>query len=82
MEQTKCKNNVILQKIPEIKTIIDDLKELIEIYGCNYSERTMNIFKKHLTNQEYFYCDDYGDKIEDLNRCIASLNNLRNKYLK
>ena len=39
MEQTKCNKN-------EIKTIIDDLRELIEIHGCNYSERTINIFKK------------------------------------
>ena len=42
----------------------------------------MNIFKKHLTNQEDLYCDHYEDKIENLNRCIASLNNLRNKYFK
>ena len=36
----------------------------------------MNILKKHLINQEDLCCDDYEDKIDDLNRCVASLTNI------
>ena len=43
MEKTKC---VILPKKSEIKTIINEFRKFIEVCGCNYSEKTVNTFKK------------------------------------
>ena len=44
--------------------------------------KTVNTFKKLLTKQENLFCNEDEDSIEDLNYCIASLNNLKNKYFK
>ena len=43
MESSKCKKNAILNKKLEIKSIINDFREFIEVYGSNYSEKTMMI---------------------------------------
>ena len=77
IERAKCKNNVILHKKLQIKNIIDNFREFIEVCGSNYSEKTMNALKKHLTKQEDLFCDEEDDKIECLEICIESLNNFK-----
>ena len=79
MESTKCKKSPILQKKLEIKTIINDFREFIEVCGSNYSERTVNTLKKHLTKQENLFWNEEDDYVEDLKNCIESLNSLKNK---
>ena len=37
------------KKKEEIKTIIDDFREIIEVCGSNYSEKTVNTLKRYLT---------------------------------
>ena len=46
MESTKCNKNAIKHKKSEIKTIIDDIRKLIETCGSNHDEKTMNTLKK------------------------------------
>ena len=38
----------IKSKKLEIKIIIDDLREFIEVCGSNYSEKTVNTLKKNI----------------------------------
>ena len=33
-------------KKSEIKAIINELRKLIEVYGCNYSEKMVDLFKR------------------------------------
>ena len=80
MESTKSNKNKIKQKKLEIKTIIDDFRELIEIYGSNYDEKTVNTLKKCLAKEEDLWCDEEDDNIEELNNCIEYLNSLKNRY--
>ena len=42
MESTKCNKSLTKQKKLEIKTIIDDIRQLIETYGSNHDEKIMN----------------------------------------
>ena len=46
MESTKNNKNATEQKKLEIKTIIDDIRQLIGTYGSNHDEKTMNTVKK------------------------------------
>ena len=48
----------ITSKKLEIKTIIDDFREFIEVCVSNYCEKTVNTLRKHLTKQENFFCDE------------------------
>ena len=45
--KVQLNNNNNNKKI-EIKTIIDDIRQLIETYGSNHDEKTMNTFKKKI----------------------------------
>ena len=49
MEKTKC---VTLQKKPEIKAIINELRKRIEVYGCNCSERMVDLFKRAIKKKK------------------------------
>ena len=80
MESTKSNKNKIKQKKLETKTIIDDFRELIELYGSNYDEKTVNTLKKCLTKEEDLWCDEEDDNIEELNNCIEYLNSFKNRY--
>ena len=80
MESTKCKRDVILNKKSEIKTTIDDIRQLIETYGSNHDEKTVNTFKRIFKKEENLWCNEEDDIIEDLSNCIGSLNNLKSKY--
>ena len=57
----------------EIKTIIDDIRQVIETYGCNHDEKTMNTLKRSIKKGEDLWCDEEDNDIEDLNICIRSL---------
>ena len=37
MEQTKCENNTISHNKAEIKTIINDVREIIKVYRFKYN---------------------------------------------
>ena len=39
MKQIKCENNKISHKKSEIKSIIDDFREFIKVYGIKYNKR-------------------------------------------
>ena len=74
MDSTTCNKRAAKQKKIEIKTIIDDIRQLIETYGFNHDEKTMNTLKRNIKKYEDLLCDEEDDDIEDLNNCIRSLN--------
>ena len=82
MDSTRCNKSAAKQKKLEVKTIIDDLRKLIETYGCNHDEKTMNTLKKYITKEEDLWCDEEDDDVEDLKICIGSLNFYKNKFFK
>ena len=47
MESTKCNKSAAKKKI-EIKTIFDDMRQLIETYWCNHGEKRMNSLKRSI----------------------------------
>ena len=55
------------QKKLEIKTIIDDIRKLIEAYGSNHDEKTINTLKRSIKKDEDLWCDEEDDDIEELN---------------
>ena len=74
MESTECNKSALMQKKLEIKTIIDGIRQLIETYGSNHDEKTMNTLKRLLKKEEDLWCDDdEDDPIEELSNCIKSL---------
>ena len=80
MESTRCNKNAILHKKSEIKSIIDNFRELTEIYGSNYDEKTVNTLKKLLKKEEDIFCDEEDDSIEDLKICIEFVKFVKNRY--
>ena len=80
MESTKNNKNATEQKKLEIKTIIDDIRQLIGTYGSNHDEKTMNTVKKKIKKDEDLWCDEEDDDIEDLKNCIRSLNFYKDKF--
>ena len=54
MESTKNNKNATEQKKLEIKTIIDDIRQLIGTYGSNHDEKTMNTVKKRLKKMKIY----------------------------
>ena len=52
MEQTKCKNNVIVYKKPEIKSIIKDFREIITQCGFKYKKSVIKNLRKRLRSDK------------------------------
>ena len=46
MKQTKYENNTISHKKSEIKSIIDDFREFIKVYGFKYNKKKVKFLKK------------------------------------
>ena len=61
----------------EIKTIIDDIRQLIETYGSNHDEKIMNIFFKKVENDEDLWCDD-----EDFMKITNKLKEIPKEFLR
>ena len=50
MKQIKCENNTISNKNSEIRSIIDDFREFIKVYGFKYNKRRLSTFRKSFRN--------------------------------
>ena len=79
MESTKCNKSAIKQKKLEIKTIIDNIMQLIGTCGSHHDKNLINILKK-IKKDEDLHCDEEDDDIEDLNNCVRSLKFYKDKF--
>ena len=48
-------------------TIINEFRELIKVYGCNFCERMVHLFKRVIKGEEDLFCNDDDDvSVQDL----------------
>ena len=71
------KMELVKKRKLEIKTIIDDIRQLIETYGSNHDEKIMNIFFKKVENDEDLWCDD-----EDFMKITNKLKEIPKEFLR
>ena len=79
MEPTKNNKNATKQKKIEIKTIIDDIRQLIETYGSNHDEKIMNTLKKRLKKMKIYGVMKKMMILKMQKNCIRSLNIFKDK---
>ena len=79
MEPTKNNKNATKQKKIEIKTIIDDIRQLIETYGSNHDEKIMNTLKKRLKKMKIYGVMKKMMILKMQKNCIRSLNFYKDK---
>ena len=82
MEETRCENNVITHKKSEIKSIIKDFREIINIYGFKCNKNVIKNLRRRLRSDKKAADDEDEDDIECLQEIIDRLSKLKKHYFK